>query len=195
MKATSSIRRLLLGILVASQLAVPLIMIRGREIILREGEVFRFITEPIDPIDAFRGRFIRLGIKDNYIRGTPADFEDLDPQQPIFATISTNTDGFAFFSEWSDSPSASAPYLKTKTLGEARIQKDEIWVYSGVRIHVPFDRFYMDEVKAPAAEKLVAQPNDDEQCWVQVRVLNGKAAIENVFVNGQAISEFVESRE
>ena len=49
---------ILLGLVVvaAAQLAVPAWMIAGRELTLREGQVFKFRTRPVDPADAFRGR-------------------------------------------------------------------------------------------------------------------------------------------
>jgi len=50
----------------------------------------------------------------------------------------------------------------------------------------------MDEVKAPRAERLVWEATRGTHCWAEVRVLNGKAAIEEVFVEGQSLQNLAE---
>ena len=44
------------------QTAVPLSMIARREFTLRNGRVYKFKTAPVDPYDAFRGRFVALAV-------------------------------------------------------------------------------------------------------------------------------------
>ena len=46
-----------------TQLAAPARMIWRHERTLREGRVFLFHTRPVDPADAFRGRFVWLGLE------------------------------------------------------------------------------------------------------------------------------------
>lgn len=56
-------RNLLLALLVvlaAAQLAVPASMIVQRETVLTQGRVYKFKTAPVDPVDAFRGRYVAL---------------------------------------------------------------------------------------------------------------------------------------
>lgn len=69
----------------------------------------------------------------------------------------------------------------------------------GLGFKLPFDRFYMEESKAPRAEKLLpgsrfgrAQPSGTNQvtnCRANVRILNGTALIEDVLVDGTSIKE------
>ena len=65
----------------------------------------------------------------------------------------------------------------------------------GVRIDIPFDRFYMDEAKAPRAERIVRNSTRSTNCWVNVRILDGKAVIEDVFAEGQSIRDLAAEKE
>ena len=47
-------------VLVLAQWAVPSSMILRREASLRQGKEFKLRVRPLDPYDAFRGRFVRL---------------------------------------------------------------------------------------------------------------------------------------
>ncbi len=182
---------LLLGALIAIQFAVLAAMISGKERILRDGEAFRFKTRPIDPADPFRGRYVWLGFEDNYIPLPPGETPELRRRQPLFAHIETDEAGFARFSGWSlERPSAGA-YLKTRYQGDFFVfdQETKTSVRKGLRIDLPFDRYYMDEAKAPRAERAVAEATRATNCWAVVRVLNGKAVIEDVCVRGQSIRD------
>src|SRR5205085_8475834 len=53
--------RLIVFVLVAlAQLAAPGSLIWKRENTLRKGSVWKFRTAPVDPVDAFRGRYVAL---------------------------------------------------------------------------------------------------------------------------------------
>lgn len=192
MKELLQSRRWILGLCVIVQFAVPLGMIQGRERVLSQGEVFRFITQPIDPIDPFQGRYVSLRIDRDFIPGTETELQELDRRQPVFARIATDADGFAYFSSWTLERPKQGAYLQTRITGISRTWQDQEPIRRGMSIEVPFTRFYMDELKAPAAERQVAVASRNEQCWVQVRVLEGSALIENVFVNGVEIAAWVE---
>ena len=173
-----------LGALITVQFAVPLSMIRSRENILRNGELFRFKTRPIDPADPFQGRYVRLGI-DGTIKNQTDQSTPLNSRPIVYATIESDTEGFAHFSAWSLEKPEGGNHLKT------RIR------YFGNReitIKIPFDRYYMDEAKAPRAERLVWEGTRGTNCWVEVRVLDGKAAIEEVFVEGLPLRDLAERR-
>ena len=61
---------LLLGfaIVVAVQLAVPAWMIVDHERTLAKGQLFKFRTRPVDPADAFRGRYVWLSLEPHAVR-------------------------------------------------------------------------------------------------------------------------------
>ena len=49
--------------LFAVQIAVPVYMIVNREKTLVLGKQFKFHTVPVDPYDAFRGRYVALAVQ------------------------------------------------------------------------------------------------------------------------------------
>ena len=63
------------------------------------------------------------------------------------------------------------------------------------RIDIPFDRYYMDEAKAPRAERLVRESTRSTTCWVNIRSLDGKAVIEDVFAEGQSLRDLAAEKE
>ena len=182
---------IVLGILIVVQLAVPFSMIKGRENILRNGELFRFKTRPIDPADPFQGRYVRLGYKDDYIPLSEDQEPDLMYKEPIYVSIETDADGFARFTDWSRVPPVKGPFLKTRYLGRKQEwnQKKQKHTYKGMRLDIPFDRFYMDEAKAPRAEELAREATRTSNCWANIRILAGKAVIEDVFAEGQSLRD------
>ena len=80
----------------AAQLSVPAGMIARREATLRDGQRFLFRTEPVDPYDAFRGRYVWLGIEGDDKEPAPAGVE-LHHGDKVYALIETGEDGFARF--------------------------------------------------------------------------------------------------
>jgi uncharacterized membrane-anchored protein len=179
---------ILMGVLASTQLFVPFGMIRSQERILREGAVYRFLTQPIDPADPFQGRYVRLRIRSSHIACDPQS-ADLKHREPIYATLAVDGNGFAYFDDWSREPAAEGDYLETRYRGVIRQRENDspAWATNGIRIDIPFDRFYMDEAKAPRAEALARDATRNTNCWVSVRVLNGKALIEDVYAGGESL--------
>jgi uncharacterized membrane-anchored protein len=185
------------GILILAQFAVPFSMIKSRENILNNGALFKFRTRPIDPADPFQGRYVLLGIDMDYISYPEDQKPDLDYKAAIFATLETNDDGFAHFTDWSRERPAKEDFLKTRNMGQHRIwiPESKKWIYKGMRLDIPFDRYYMEESKAPRAETLTREATRNTNCWVNVRILNGKAVIEDVFAEGQSLRDLATEKE
>jgi len=187
----------ILGILIAVQLAVPVTMIQGKEKILQEGTLYKLLTRPIDPADPFQGRYVRLGYRNDYIP-CPADHKpDLRYNEPIYALIVTDDTGFLRFIDWSHEKPATGNYLKTRYKGIRKDwqQNSKTRIHKGIRIDIPFDRYYMDEAKAPRAEVLARKATRSTNCWVNVRILNGKAVIEDVFAEGQSLRDLAAKKD
>ena len=176
-----------LGILIAAQLAVPFSMIKSRENILRNGELFRFKTRPIDPADPFQGRYVLLRFDSTYVPLTEEQEQSIGSRVPVYAIVSTNEQGFAYFVEARFERPMNQSYLKTRTTAGLRFHPPG--EASRVHIDIPFDRYYMDEAKAPRAERLVRDSTRSTNCWVNVRILDGKAVIEDVFAEGQPLRD------
>ena len=177
---TSKTRLWLFAAMALVQLAAPAGMILSRERTLAQGEAFKFRTAPVDPYDAFRGRYVALRI-DKSEAAVP-DGVSVSFGQTVYATIETGDDGFAKFGVVSLSPPKGRPYLKVKA-GFADGK-------GGINLQLPFDRFYMEEAKAPAAEAACREHSRKgaQDAYVVVRVLAGAGVIENLYVGGKPIA-------
>ena len=178
-------------ILILTQFAVLALMIHSKERILQNGEMFRFKTRPIDPADPFQGRYVRLMFEDDYIPLSQGQVTELKYKEPIYAKVETNEEGFARFSGWCRDRPSSGSFLKTRYLGPCNVWNPTTRKSSnqGLRIDIPFNRYYMDEAKAPRAEQAVRDATRSTNCWVNVRILEGQAVVEDVFAKGQSLRD------
>lgn len=162
-----------------AQFAIPLYMICKYEKVLRKGEVFHFETAPVDPHDPFRGKYVTLRIKNDMVNNPGGLFKHGDE---VFLTVANREDGFAYFSKASKERPETSNYYKTYCEWED---------VQGIHVKISFDRYYMNEDKAPEAERLYnARPSKDaSSSWVSVRILDGTAVIEDLFINGISARE------
>ncbi|MDF7806093.1 GDYXXLXY domain-containing protein [Pontiellaceae bacterium B12219] len=182
----------LLLVLISIQLYVPFQLIRSKERILKKGQEFRFLTRPIDPADPFQGRYVRLQFRNDFITQGTNSVHSLKRGTQIYAHLKEDEQGFACFYDWSNKPPADRAYLKTRyerNRRSFRIQDGVTNRISEIQIDLPFDRFYMDEAKAPRAERLAATAARTTNCWAAVRIYEGNAAIEEVYAEGKPLSE------
>jgi uncharacterized membrane-anchored protein len=186
-----------LGSLILLQLAIPVSMIKGKEKILREGERFRFKTQPIDPADPFQGRYVRLRFENDYIPWPEERKSELHYKEPIYAHIEVDQEGFAHFTGWSRTIPETGAFLKSRHMWEKynRSTDSSKNTYEGFFLQLPFDRFYMDEAKAPKAEILARDATLSTNCWAEVRILKGEALLEDVMAGGQSLRELASEKE
>ncbi|WP_350284296.1 GDYXXLXY domain-containing protein [uncultured Croceitalea sp.] len=171
-----------LFILFAVQLFVPAQMIYQQEDTLVTGTAYKFKTRPIDPTDPFRGKYITLNYELNSFQ-TNEDWNDYTGN--VFVYLTTDTEGFAsvetvsktLLDNENDYVIAESNYNYTKT----------------VNFNLPFNRFYMNENKAYAAEVSVqnAQRDSIKTCYGLVYVKDGTAVLDNVFIDDMPIQQFV----
>lgn len=169
------------SILVLLQLAVPAKMIWDRENILSQGKMFKFETAPVDPTDPFRGKYITLSFKENSVHLNSA--EEWYYGDKIYVLLKTDDKGFASVQNIArKKPDKNDDYV------EAKVQQI---IGNTVEFSYPFDRFYMEESKAPEAEKRFLQSHRDStsSTFAVVKIKGGKAVLKDVFVDGQSLSE------
>lgn len=173
---------------VAAQLYVPTQMILDQEDVLQTGTPFRFETEPVDPTDPMRGKYIRLRFKENKFQ--IEDVENWERNEKIYVVIKNTSNSYAkIVNVVKEKPSANTPYIKAKV--------DQVYDYNEddkhIQIEYPFTRFYMEESKAKEAENLAQRnPNTNKKTYALVYVKNGKSVLNNVFVNNKPIKKVVE---
>ena len=173
------------------QLGVPVGMIAKREATLRLGHAYKFRTAPVDPVDAFRGRYVWLNYEQHQ---APWKGESQGGRcGTAFARIEAGTDGFAVVGDVGSQPPQSGDFVKVQN------------VYPGwgtnshmAQFQLPFDRYYMEEAKAPRAEQAYREHQNrrgqtNHTTYAVVRIKDGDAVIENVILDGRPIAEFARS--
>jgi len=179
-----------LGILILAQLAVPISMIQKRELTLKKGKVFRFKTEPVDPYDAFRGRYVAVNAFG--ARNVPVkDGRTYRRGQRVYVLLSTNDAGFASFAGVSVEPPEHEDYISMKVWYHHRNQTNTL------AVTVPFDRYYMNEKLAPEAERVYREHSrrgKKQDAHMTVRVRRGFAVLEELYVADVPIVDFVKKQ-
>jgi len=178
-----NIRLTLLILVGLVQLAVPGWMIFEQEQTLRLGTEYKFQTEPVDPYDLFRGRYVALRFK-----AADVDYKgsDLLNVSKVYVVIRNNADGFAEVERISSKPvSGDNVFLAINRSG---------WRSKTLCLEFPFDSYYMEETQAPQAEQAYRDANrrdSKQQTWAVVRLRNGKAALADLFIDGQPIRDYL----
>jgi uncharacterized membrane-anchored protein len=162
------------------QLAVPSKMVFAQEDVLHTGHEYRFRTAPVDPYDPFRGKYVTL-------RFDAEEYETDSTQtwmrgEAVYVVLGTDSAGFAIVtSVQRQEPQGDVDYVA------AEIQ----YAYEGrINLHYSFDRFYMDENKAPLAEKQYLEANSRlsaQEAYAVVYVKKGEAALKDVMVDGVSL--------
>lgn len=159
-------------------------MIASREMTLRDGKPFRFRTAPVDPYDAFRGRFVALQVSPDFAP-LPQD-EKLAANKKVFAQLGEDNEGFAKIVAVSTNRPIGSAYVACRV---------NSLTDSLVYLQFPFDRYYMDEHAAPAAEAAYREHSRGEvrEVYVTVRVKNGNAVVQELLIAGVPIREFLQN--
>ncbi|MFA6239771.1 MAG: GDYXXLXY domain-containing protein [Candidatus Hydrogenedentales bacterium] len=180
----------LFGVMVLAQLAVPTWMIGGHEWSMRNGTAYKFLTAPIDPYDAFRGKYVALAFESNH---APVDKGvQLSAGETVYVTVETGPTGYARLSNASTFPPNGTNYITTRVLHEIpRDAADN--ADNEVAVDLPFDRYYMDENLAPLAEQAYRANSTQatRNCYATVRVYKGKAVIEELFIEDMPVADFL----
>ncbi|MEM7087701.1 MAG: GDYXXLXY domain-containing protein [Bacteroidota bacterium] len=177
-------------IMLAAQWYVPGIMIYDQEAALTEGTAYKFKTQPIDPNDPFRGKYVWLNYEMESVKSTDSVW---GYKEPVYVYIRTGSDGYAEATEVSkvlldtdqDYVKADAGYYHNKE----------------VYFELPFDRFYMEESKALDAEigirrtQLAMRDSLAPVCYALVYVKGDIAVLDNVFIGTVSVKEFVEKEQ
>lgn len=171
-------------VLALIQLFIPAKMIFDREIILSSGREFKFRAAPVDPNDPFRGKYIILNYMNNTIEIQGKN--EWKTNEPVYVILSVNQDGFAEIESVSkEKPSGNHDFVKAK-VGNQLFDGDK-----KLAIEYPFERFYMEETKAPLAEKEynLALRDSTRTTWAVVSIKDGEAVLKDVMIDGISVDK------
>ena len=173
--------RLIVFVLVAfAQLAVPGSLIWKREHTLRQGNIWKFRTAPVDPVDVFRGRYValRFDVETQEVSPPP----NSNSGDTIFVTLKANAEGFAEIDQVLATKPAGDDFMEARLLGKT--------------ITLPFDKYWVTERDAPAAETAYRNLSrrGNQNAYVSVRVFRGDAAIEQLYLDNQPLGDYLRGR-
>lgn len=163
------------------QYFVPAKMIYDHETILNKGAIYKFIAEPIDPSDPFRGKYITLNFKERKVMVKNSSQWDND--QVIYCLLKKDSAGFAVISDVLTSPPSLGIYF------QANVDYVELGDTSYLHLDFPFRKLYVEESKAANTEIEYAKATRDTTsvAYASVAVYNGNAVISNVYINENPI--------
>lgn len=183
-------KALLFALVALAQLAVLAWIIIDHQRVRSEGAVFKFRTAPVDPRDPFRGEYVRLDFEVEQGRWpVPKGLSDGGTSARAFALVGTDGAGFARIDGLVAEEPASGAYVAIEYMS---------WTPDTLfGIDLPFDRFYLEEGDGRRTEELLAPQWDNGEraepmaAYALVRILNGKAVIEDLIVGDKSIFEWL----
>lgn len=152
------------------QLAVPLSMIVQKEIVHGQGTELRLRLQPVDPADPFRGRYLalRFAIEDGRYDLPAGD------DGPLFARFRRDAQGFDRIDGF------------TRDQAQLGVLKVERVRGLAGHIRVPWNRYYVNERRAPAIENEVRRAmrpgSDSPPVYATLRVAGGDAVITGLWI-------------
>ena len=173
-------------LMVLAQLYVPASMIFQKERVIAQGTAYKFRTAPIDPNDPFRGKYITLSFNETGVKVDNA--EEWNYVDEVYVFLTTDSSGYAMIQSIAkEQPKGRNDYIK------ANIDYILTDTLSTVFVRYPFDRFYMEETKAPVAETIYneAAIDSNQVAYALVMVMNGDAVVRDIFIDDVSITEVI----
>jgi uncharacterized membrane-anchored protein len=199
---SARLKTAVLAALSVAQLGAAAWSIARYETILSSGTPFKILTAPVDPADAFRGRYVAVRPSITIAPPITAEMKALldsirYDSQKAYVRLAADPEGFARPAGIVLEEPRDGDYLKiagTSAVWTPRSDdpgKSDLTAYT---LQFSFDRYYMNEAAAPEAERRYAQAaprRAASRAWLAVRVKNGIAVIEGLFIDGVAIEAIV----
>ena len=175
-----------LFILIAlAQLYIPAKMIYNQENILKTGVAYKFKTQPVDPSDPFKGKYIYLNYEASSISSNDSTWM---PREVVYVAISKDALGFVVVDDVTRLEPEEGAYVKAPVEWYDGSQKV-------LNFSFPFTEFYMNEIKAYDAEVAHTTAQRDSTAnttYAEVYIKNGEGVLSNVFINDIPIADYIE---
>lgn len=169
----------------AAQLILPAQMIFNQENILKTGTAFKFKTQPVDPSNPFKGKYIYLNFEANTIKTTDSTWSR---HEPVFVSVVEDSLGFAMVDKVTRTKPSNGNFINAKVSYYSSYDKT-------LRLDYPFNEFYMNETKAYDAEIAHANAQNDSipnNTYALVFIKEGETVLDNVFIDEIPIADYVE---
>lgn len=177
-------------IVVIMQLFIPAQMILNQESILKTGTAYKFKTQPVDPNDPFKGKYISLNYEINSFKTNDSLWQR---NELIYVYLKTDSLGYAKID------AISRTILKENKNDYVKVKSGYYNTYSkNLNIQFPFNKYYMKETKAYNAEVAVRHRQQDSipnNTYALVFVKEGEAVLEDVIIDEISIKDYVEKQD
>ncbi|MCH2082654.1 MAG: GDYXXLXY domain-containing protein [Saprospiraceae bacterium] len=183
------LKSILFGLGMFFLLAYPTYLIYEQENILASGTLYKFPLAPVDPYDAFRGKYLALSYHFSDINTT----ENFKEGDQAFAKVAIDSAGYAYLFDVSHkrplSPylSVIADYQHTKGLITLRVPKS-------------IKRYYLNENLASKAElevqRLRSNREEDEEvnAYASIKIHKGHTSLVELFLDGKPILDYLAAK-
>lgn len=179
-----TLRLALLALVFVAQLGYPAYLLARHERTLAAGETLRFACRMTDAAVALRGHYIVLDCPPLCVSTPPG--QRFLSGDPIYVGFARDETGPARPVTVSRERPDQGTYLRTRAAGWSEAK--------GVAIDLPFRRYYLGEdLAAVAAQSFAASGDNVElEARIDVRVRNGRAVLEELYLGGLPVREYLE---
>jgi hypothetical protein len=168
-----------------TQWLLPLSGVWQHERVIARGVPVRIRCAAPDPYDPLRGRYLAVRPEE-----TQVPKPEGMPEQggvPVWATLEEGDDGLSRIKSLSLEPVSGQTVIRL-VAGWQRWNQESATVF----VEWPFDRFYLNERLAFDADALVAERlRAGERPVAEIRLLDGRAVLTDVLLDGVSIREIV----
>lgn len=180
-----NIRFIVFAIFSIASIAVPLSIIWKHEDVLNHGTGYRFRTAPVDPYDAFRGKYVALRFADSQATlKSPSEQRHFAGIRIAYVRLGVDPQGFAIPLEISPVPLQGDDVVTVENVNTG--DRDAV-----IGFTYPFDRYYLEESIAPRAEQLYREANgrndNSHSAYVLVKVKRGVGVLDELYIDGKPI--------
>lgn len=179
-------------VLAIIQISASASIIYKYEDTLRNGKAYKFKTAPVDPYDAFRGKYVLLGLETQTIK-LPKDYKEYTGQK-VFVTLKQDKNGFSSVDKLYPEKPDTDDFI-TATIQYIRPVGDKNDMNAD--LYLPIDRYYMEEDIAPKAEEAYRRMNSrsntgSKNSYIKVRIKSGNPVIEELYLDNLPIREYID---
>lgn len=179
------IASMIFGVASLAQWAAPMSRIYTYEQALTHGTLIKLKCTAPDPYDPLRGRFLAIRPAQQQI--PVAETLQLQRGTTFYASFSTGDDGLTTLSGVTLDPPEKGESIRLRT---RYFSNDK-----NVNFDWPFERFYINEKLAPEADAWLAENIRSAQGVIaEVRVLNGKAVLADLSLDGKSFRDILKER-
>lgn len=178
----------LFGLMVIAQLFVPAKMILDREFTIKSGRAFKFKTQPMDPSDPLRGKYVFLNFQDRKV--VVDNIDDWNSRELVYVIMKEDSEGFAVIeSAHKDKPKDTPDYIKCTVQSTYNSNSENV-----LTIKYPFDRYYTEESKSLITESIMQEnrSNGDEESYAVVSVKNGQAVMTDLRIGDKSVKDIID---